>query len=217
MSNYFIIPNSSISYSNIKHNFTLQHTSLASDNEFIPVNTLENGTLLSNHGNKDFLYNFMMYKHVFSTSRYNSFVGNIISSHIDRTTQISRVDINSTGNRYYSNSGMVFTKLEDDFTYNPLLVLCIKSKYLYIPKKELKNKHFALLIDNSFLSNDTHHKIFRSVKKYYIDSIREIDILYTDNIMERCYNSKVLKLPKFKTIPELFQHTQTLNQYIYNR
>lgn len=205
------LPSSSI-YGQDGANFTSVFPSLSQDNEYIPVRTLMDGELITfkKSGRKNFLYKLCIPNDISVTGRVSRFCFNLFE------TGWFRIQNMNITQPYYSTCGMVFHIKEDDYTVTPLMALSVKSSQLFnVDRKNPDPNQFCLVIDNSFITNDEHFKVFRNVNKQYIEVAgSQIDVLYTNNLMGLCFNSPKLSLPKFATFAETVNHMKDVNTLI---
>ena len=117
---------------------------------------------------------------------------------------------------YYSSNNRILYYDEAQGAVKPLLLVCVKQKYLYTIDRQNPNpSQFCIVIDNKFINDENHFGIYRNVKKNYLDVHgTDIDVMFTNDIMRLCFNHKVIEQPKFKTIPEMMQHTKDLNRIL---
>jgi hypothetical protein len=106
----------------------------------------------------------------------------------------------------------VFTK-----EYKILMVLAVKSDYLFVTDKNNPDlNQFALFVSNDFTTDEKYKNVYNKLKKEYIADAMDngIDIVYTNNILKHMYKTSVER-PKVKTVIDLVNHLNNLNFTVY--
>ena len=83
--------------------------------------------------------------------------------------------------------------------------------------EEEKRKYFCLIVDKKILDEE-HKTMYKNFNKDYIEEcIRQgIDVLYTANIKELCFNEAIPVMPTFNSIEEEEEHLLTITPFIYD-
>lgn len=205
-----VLPSSAAS-GKVGINYTSTYPCLSEENDFIPVKCLMDGEILTSKktGKQSFLYQLNVpLKQNFTTGKFASFNQNLLSG--NNWMKIKHVNlINRT---YFGSAGIVVYICEDPYEVIPLMVMCVRTSKLFsLSKDESDLSKFCLLVDNSFINDEHHHKLFRNVKTYINETANEVDVLYTNNLKGLCLHSAEVKMPKFATITEVLQYSKSVN------
>lgn len=186
------------------------------DNDFIPVNSLCDGERIIIKSGKtertSFNYSLIAptFEEVSITRKITTFCQAL---GIVRPTPILMQDAII---KYVATYGSLVYYQEQPFKLIPLVVLAVKKRYLFsLERNNLNPSHFCLLIDKKCITDDKHFKLYRNVKKHYIDLIGDIDIMYCTNLTQVCYKERPISLPKFKSITEMTEHLDSINELIH--
>lgn len=192
------------------------YPSISIDNEFIPVHSLNNGTLLR-RGESDRLLVYSLdvqIRNIYIEQRFSTFSESIATNN---TTwmKLGHPTINRT---YIGIYGLVVYFEENEIKPEPMVALCVRRKKLFSISKESPDpKHFCLVINRKLYKDEEHNKLYRNLNRFYVEPMSEIvDVYHTDKILELCYNSNGFSLPKFKTIQENIECMNMANQLIIN-
>jgi len=210
------IPNST--RGNLEETYITEYTSLLEDNDFIPIHSLRDGELITNRvtGYKNFLYHLtipMVY--VSLVRRINTFCGRLFNNSVNDWYKLVHTNITR---RYIVNSGMLVYLQEEPFKVVPLIVMCVKRKDLFnISSINPDISKFCLLVDRKLILDEEHFKLYRNIKKYYLNLIEtQIDIMYSQDITQLCYKGAEMSIPKFNTIVETLDYINSNNQIVSN-
>lgn len=107
------------------------------------------------------------------------------------------------------------TPIQYNETPKILLVLAIKKKYVW--DFDINNPSYnkmCLLIDPEFKNNPIYTTFFKKLEKEYINVCMDagIEILYTNNIKEYCFNTPAI--PNFSTMEDINRFTSSLNEIV---
>lgn len=202
--------------------------SLSDDSEFIPLICLVNNLAktYSKGDNKTLTYGLPLNGVInsYSMPKIEAFCEYIsLLSNPNVYISMSRSLLRHFGTiNYFANYGTILYR-DNELQENdigqpliPLMLLCVKRDYLFkIDKENPDDSHFCLVIDNSFHRNLPHSRLFRNVNRIYIASIApSVDIFYTNNILEACFNQRSSALPKFDTIDKMREYLNGINQVL---
>lgn len=208
MSMRITVPIDPTSVGAVEMEYTDILTCFASDNDFIPVSCLRTGIKLkSTNGKQDFMYKVRLYHSRHVDRRYANFLMGMETAYIGQTHKMA-----ATNGQYLSTNQMIlFEDLEGNVV--PLMAFCLKQKHLFNSEGDrLHPDRYSLIVDNSFINNDLHFKIYRNVKKYYIDKVSpDIDMVFTNSIKKACFNNEV-KAPVFKKLTDKMKYSQVITQ-----
>lgn len=112
----------------------------------------------------------------------------------------------SIPNEYVVNYGVIL------FRDEPLMMLCAKSRYINkIDTNSPDPKMFSLLIDKKLRDELDHYKLYKVIKKPYIDVMEDlVDIVYTADIKDLCFRPFTLA-SKTTTITEMVNEYKRMN------
>jgi hypothetical protein len=209
-------------FSNGVHGFIeTQHitefTSSSEESQFIPVNSLIDGELINFKNRRTFIYSLALpipnIRDFRKAKKFSTFCKVILGER--DIGSWSSIEHRSLIKTYICCHGIILCVEEFPVKIFPLMVMSVKKDYLFsFSKDNPEPNKLCLVIDNSFINNPEHFKLYRNVKKYYIDDMEEkIDSHYTHNIMDSCYKAEIT-LPKFKTIPDMIKHTNSINEVL---
>lgn len=182
------------------------------DNEFIPVHCLKGSKALEAGCVKTLLYEFYMYTGRYrEITQFNRFGTQMLV--YDATWY--KLKHSTITRRYICNYGILIDAT-DELKYKPLIMLCLKKEYAFSADKTNPSPtNFCVVIDRSLIRDEENFKLYRNIKKSYIDVIeQDIDVMYTNNIENICLKSMPLELPKLKTLTEVVGHYKSLNKYL---
>lgn len=207
------MPNSTRSGQAPEGDYTSDYPANAEYSSYIPVQSLSEGDLITYpNGSKVFLYSMTIpVNNISGSKKFENF-----SKAFANSFYWHKLDHRNITKTYIVNKGILMNVVEFPFKATPMMVLCVKRDSLYKLDKHILNpKDFCLVINREFIEDEEHFKLYRNVKKYYIDDVEdEIDILYTRDIIQTCYNLGPIELPKFKTIAEMINHTNSINELV---
>lgn len=193
--------------------YTSDYPANAEYSSYIPVQSLSEGDLITyKNGNKVFLYSMTIpVTNLNTNKKFESF-----AKAFAKATYWHKLEHRNITNTYIVHRGILMNMVEFPFKATPMMVLCVKRDSLYkLQRDKLNPSDFCLVVNRAFIDDEEHFKLYRNVKKYYIDEVEdEIDILYTKDIIQTCYNLGPIELPKFKTIPEMINHTNSINELV---
>ncbi len=95
-------------------------------------------------------------------------------------------------------------------------MVCVNRNYLFdINKKNPDEKQFVIVIDKTLITDEEHYKLFRNINRYYLSEIEDtLDVLYTNQLMDICFNNKSLENLKFNTVNEMLEDNQNMNNVL---
>lgn len=197
-----------------------QFPSLADDNDYIPIHSMMDGEVIkaAEDDYKNFFYELSVTTNSVSRVRkFSSFAQNLFTSN---SSYVRWLEINHpTLIRRYIGTGGLLIHLETDpvFKATPLIVLAAKKRYLFsINKTAPDPSQFCLLIDRRLILDEEHFKLYRNIKKHYVNIMEQhIDSMYSYDITKICFRRRDLSMPKFKTITEMMNYTQSINNLIF--
>lgn len=216
--NYQIVfPSDDTSVNVINKDYIKSKVSLASENEYIPIDCLSTGSLITVDGKKDFMYSLNVNITPYSqTGNTKIFGDHLLSSNSWSASQWYSIKKTTLNNIYMARHGILVHRVKEELLaeYNiPLMLIGVKREYLFsIDRVKPDINQFCLLIDKKFINDEEYFKLYRNVKKHYIDYMdKHIDILYCNNLEKLCFNRKSALLPKLSTFTELNNHIKDLN------
>lgn len=184
-----------------ENDYISSHSSLASENEFIPIYSLINGERLTAGEKVEFLYNLRFNYQVNHARRFSDFCNQIGSRHHNGFYRITHSTITK---QYYSSPGSII-HIDEEHNIIPLLAMCVRKSQLFnVNRANPDPKQFCLLIDRKFETDENHFKLFRNVKKNYIVGMEDkVDILFSNDITNLCFHSTKDRRPVFRTVAEM--------------
>lgn len=199
--------------------FIQSNPCLASDNEFIPVTCLKGADVFTKEstGDKNLFYN-LTFPIPASLSNYTARFGAFCDFMVSERNWIKIRKADVTG-QYLSRAGSLL-HINSSLEATPLMLLCVKSKKLFTVNRAAPDKKdFCVVVDRKLIfGSEENNKIYRNVNKLYLSlaEAQGIDVLYTNNLIDVCFNAPYLKLPKFKTINEVIAYTKNISQLLLN-
>lgn len=188
-------------------------SALCIDNEFIPVISIPNMLPIVTDQNKVInLYEIGPAREISVTNKVSNFV-NAIYGHHHIVYNLDKINF---GKHYYSSNGYVYYFNSITLEYRILMLLCIKSSRINnINLNDLNDRDSCILISNTCISNDEDNLIFRNIKRGYLDIVNsEIDVLYTNRILDLTFKSSIIK-PVYKDVVEMLSSTQEFNNEVF--
>lgn len=87
----------------------------------------------------------------------------------------------------------------------PELLLNLAFRKQYITRSIIEPEHLVLFVSNKFRYDKLYKSLWAEVNKEYILPLEKlnIDIIYTNDVIGKCYPKLEYATPKFKTISEL--------------
>ena len=197
-------------------NIIAMYPSISDYNEFIPIHALVDGERLSNSNGRTLVYDLSipMLSEIRGVRSVSDFCKNLFSTSY-RWMKLTSITVPSG---YYCYNGILIHVEElPVFKITPLLVLAVRKNDLFnISRNNLDISKFSLLIDRKLIS-ETHNKMYRNVKRDYMDVLeKDIDFHYSNNIMKLCYNPEAIVLPKFKSVDEMTAYYKELDSVLLN-
>jgi hypothetical protein len=188
-------------------------TSLSSDNEYIPIHSLSEGELVRRGDHKVLIYKFHVPGSQLQSHKYNEFCEALRLDMRPREHSWCRYRHSSHESDYVANKGTIIFRSNPTV---PMMMMAVKHKYLFdIAPKERDLSKFALVINNDFINDAEHFKVYRNVNKLFIEKIADkIDMVYTNNIMSVLFNDKSFKPPKFLTIQQSLDYANKMNSIL---
>lgn len=191
------------------------YLSTTEENDFIPIITLNSGelTTIRNTGYKIFSYSLQVpAEDLYRVRKFTDFGSHLLHG----GSSWYRIAHSTLIKTYIGTSCTVIYIQDEPFQLVPLMVMTVKRRYLFQLNPRNPNPvHLCLLIDNKFINDEEHFKLYRATKKHCIDTLeKEIDVLYSNNILDLCFKQKELKLPKLTTITEILEHTNSINEIV---
>lgn len=192
---------------------------LSLDNEYIPIHSLAIGeperVIV---GEKKFLMyhrNIIMYPNL--VSRYNDFMTCLFDRYLAYRMRVTLDEENPAGRRirrngsFIGNNGMI---IYGEPGHRILMTIAVKQRYLFkIQPQEVDFSKFALIVDKFFINDPLCFKMYRNVKRSFIDIMEEkIDIVYTSDLYRLCFNNESSLPPSFNTVREMKEYMQGINQ-----
>lgn len=184
------------------------------DNEYIPFISLADANYIEKGNNRILLYKLespLTSESGGYTKKYDSFT-KYFSRYYD-TVDYWKTFMSKTimRGKYFCMSGSLLHQLSSG-VYEPIMQLCVKKQHLFSLDKDNINSDFLCLV----ISNDfTSHLMYKQFKKLVIDEYaKQMDIVYTNRIMDICYKTVVITGPKFKTLAEMTGNSELLNGMI---
>lgn len=186
------------------------YTALSDDNDYIPVSSLSTGYRLILRSRKTFMYGLPVL-HWGAGMRKIHLICQQLSQRVNGLCSSGTVFKRC----YLVGNGVVLWRRNEDYRDIPLLLLCVKKDYLFSIDKDNPNpSQFALVIDRSFITDEEHFKLYRNVKRIYIDEIEQyLDVVYTNDIVNRCFEVSLPK-PGYKTITEMLNGFKQVNKLV---
>lgn len=187
---------------------------LSDDNDFIPVNSLVDGEILTMKGatNRSFLYQLNTpIRYYQNIGRFNQFIENLEYGS-KGWVKLRRADLVDV--MYYGNAGTL-VNFGEDYHAKPILLMCVRTSQLWSLKKDAnETEKFTLLVDNC-INTPLHSKLLRNVKSY-LQKVQEggINILYTNNIESMCLCHRPVEKPKFATVTEMLGYSKTITEQV---
>lgn len=212
-------PSFATSYQNVT-----VYPAISTESEYIPIHSIASGesirvTVRNTVVKRAFSYGFTLPHAYYSYGRVGDFCTLMESMNINRwatffnTGYGDRVYIGSYGTIAVSDSRNSHL---DDLSPTILMTLAVKQKYLFdiTPTNNTNLTKFALVIDRKFITDENHFKLYRNIKRSFIDQVEnKIDIIYTNDLMRLCFNNS-LSLPRFRSINEMVEYTNSMNSLI---
>lgn len=195
------------------------YPSLSSDNEYIPIHSLKGSETLTskNTGRRAMLYNLNFpIDTCYPVGRMGEFIRGLSRDTETWYEFINRAFVNS----YFGQRGTIIT-LTPEPKY--LMTIAVKTKYVFDlektnPISQTPNNYFSkfcLIIDREFISNIEYFRVYRNVKRGFIDAMQDrIDIIYTNNLHSLCFNPPNDLLPKFKSIGDMVAYTKGITHQV---
>lgn len=194
------------------------YTSISEENEYIPINSLSHGDLYESNGKRIFIYQLVVpFDGDITVRRITGFCDYMMGrgSYINYWVKLKHLTvINRT---YLASAGTIVYRDDVLGKFIPLMVVAVRREFLFsINRQNPDISQFVLLIDKSFYNDAEHYKLYRSVLKYYENIIsKDIDVLYSNDIMRLCYNpGKPIELPKFKSVIEMKASFASINSLV---
>ena len=190
--------------------------SLSTDNEYIPIHSLSEGQKITKGNVSLLIYSFHIPRPDYRCSQYASFCSNL--DFPDSDYNISWAKLGTLPFNLLGNRGMIVIKDDNPEHSKLLMTIAVKNKYLFnVDRIEKDLSKFVLLISKEFMNNPEYFKVFRNIKRLYIDKIADkIDIIYANDIMSLCFNDVAFKPKKFKTLDEALEYTNGINSLLLN-
>lgn len=196
----------------IDTNYLSVNPTLANDNEFIPIHSLSDGDLITSKktNEKTFVYKLNIPITGVDTYKRVSDFCKLLNSN---NTGWGTLSVPNIINKYFAHNGILLY-VTGELSVIPLLVVGVKTKYLFDIKREAPDpSKFSLVIDRSLINDEEHKKLFRNIKREYIDIMdSHIDVVYTNNLLKLCYNPDSITTPRFSTVVEMMNHSKTVNE-----
>lgn len=196
-------------------NVKQSYISISLDNEYIPVSSLREGYTYKVGNNRMFVYGLVSLRgNDTGTIRKVGLLCNRLSGRNSYPLWANSGDLFK--NKYFVGDGIVLWQRQEDYTVVPLLLLCVKKEYLFnINMGNPDPRQFCLLVGRKFMTDEEHFKLYRNVEKKYIEPMQdEVDVLYTNDIMERCFKISSIELPKSKNVVEMIQNFKQVNELV---
>jgi hypothetical protein len=219
-------------------NYTKDYPSLSTESEYIPIDALVNGTKYSTEINKVLFYMLRIPNtnagRRTSTKTFSIFGQRLIGDSYTENRYWTKINHANISRLYLAHIGILvwfrqqeITDAEGNLTiFNPtnileripLMALCMKKQYLFKQTPETKLNpnpdHFCLVIDKKLVSDPEHFKLYRNVKKHYIDIMYEkVDVVYVNSVVDSCYKG-TMDIPQFNTVDEMLEYSKLMNELI---
>lgn len=198
------------------HDITLEGLEYNSvENDFIPVLSLSSGTLLTKGDEKVYCYK--------KISLPNIEIG--YHDEILRYPKLVEYFYNYSNlivfctHRGQDPKKYIVTKGAIYYNGIPLVMMTIKSRYIYtLDRNNIDYSQFSLLVDHNLLNSPEHTLFYKNLKKYLITEQQEqgIDVIYTNDINKWVYTPTLNHIPKFGNIKEMLSHLGELNNLLVN-
>lgn len=207
---------------------------LSFENEYVPVLYLKDGELITSINSNSpsvFIYNLIVKQPICAPSitAINNYCKYIVGRNTDNSNTVygdfKKFDIPvgeyRISNHYVGTNHFIACFGQTNRTI-PQVLMCLavrRDKVINLVKngyrEETVDKNdLVLLIDNSFIRDETHFKLYRNIKRSYIDNIKSFDVLYTNNLHALCFNEFRITPPRFRTILESQEYSQRITELV---
>jgi hypothetical protein len=194
----------------------LLYPSISTDVDYIPVNAMVDGEVFFTNKNRVIYYHLMYNTSSYTVRNFRLFSKYIVSASGHYYDNFRLVNANIK-KRYTASTGSVLYYPDDNINNAiPMLQLCVKKRRLFNPidRNNPDPTRFCLVIDKKFMEDEEHFKLYRNVKKFYIDEMSKIvDIVYVDSILASCFNAEI-EAPTFSTIAEMRDFSKNINKLL---
>lgn len=207
---------------------------LSFENEYVPVLYLKDGELITSINSNSpsvFIYNLIVKqpscapsitainnycKYIVGRNTYNS---NVVYGDFKRfDIPVGEYRIS---NHYVGTNHFIACFGQTNRTI-PQVLMCLavrRDKVINLVKngyreETIDKNDLVLLIDNSFIRDEIHFKLYRNIKRSYIDNIKDFDVLYTNNLHALCFNEFRITPPRFRTILESQEYSQRITELV---
>jgi hypothetical protein len=200
------------------YGYTEVHFSNSVDSPYIPISALTTGDLVKKGDNKVLFYSLKVptvpLRDHYTYERVKKF-GDFAMKFVEpnRYGYWHILDHASISLDYLINYGMLIHMREGLYP-QPLMLLCAKRSELFQIKKDKPDwRQFALVVNRELMRNEEHQKIYRNLKAAFepLEEEAKIDVVFTDHIEDLCFRNTLVQMPKFKTLPDMFQHLKAIN------
>jgi uncharacterized membrane protein len=189
-------------------------------NEFIPIRVLGSGTVYKTDLNRFLFYELELPISGTVTGMMKRFITYLkFSRYGNDNHRVTVLKQKGTTKVFCTTAGMLFERKKDSIgviTIEPLAIMAVKRTYVFdIDKNNIDFSKFTLVVDRKLLNDPAYLKLYKGFKKNYLDDVDKImDVVYTNDIMNLCYNSGNLRLPKFNTINDMEKYKNFINQQL---
>lgn len=188
---------------------TLYHyyPSDSANSYYIPIHALRNGKLIRKGDQKVLLYDLTMTTGWYRTPYPAKLIRNM--EYADCTPMYYNKLVNHF---YYTDKGQLIDYV-DKVNPNVLVQLCVRKEDLFtIGSRNVEEYKMCCLVDYSL----KEHKFYKSVDKNYIEQLhRDIVVVYTHNLLQRCYNTRI-NAPVARTLVEYMDQCNSINNLLTN-
>jgi hypothetical protein len=186
----------------------------STDNEYIPAISIPSmKTIVSQSNITSYIYNIGPSFHFEVCDKMSDFINRIFGHRTD-IVELSRPGFPYG---YYAGSGYVYYFNQITLEFRILMLLCARVnrlKNVLVDTSNVDDNDFCVLVNNSCINDEGDHLIYRNVKRAYLDCInKEVDILYTNNLMNLTFKSSIQK-PMFKNVIQMSENNKILQQAV---